>query len=38
VPVLLGVSLVVLLAAGAASYLPASRAAEVDPGMALRHE
>lgn len=38
VPVLLAVSAVMLMVAGAASYLPALRAAGVDPGIALRHE
>jgi predicted permease len=38
VPVLVAVSVVMLTVAGIASYLPAIRAAEVDPGIALRHE
>lgn len=37
-PVLVAVSVVMLTVAGVASYLPALRAAEVDPGIALRHE
>jgi putative ABC transport system permease protein len=37
-PVLLTVSAVMLTVAAIASYLPALRAAGVDPGIALRHE
>jgi putative ABC transport system permease protein len=37
-PVLVGVSLTMIAVAAAASYLPTARAAEVDPGIALRHE
>jgi putative ABC transport system permease protein len=37
-PVLLAVSVTMIVVAAAASYLPAARAAEVDPGIALRHE
>ena len=36
--VLLAVSFVMVLLGAAASYFPACRAAEVDPGVALRHE
>jgi putative ABC transport system permease protein len=37
-PVLVAVSATMIAVAAAASYLPASRAAEVEPGVALRHE